>query len=364
MNLHDDFADWYFGDDEKDQTDDPQQDESGLWQPFSELEPCLPSEELDELDRIADDVEIRRLTDMGMLTAQSNYDGQLGKPLSARMVRAWRKRTRPVLDSALKVIENEPAWLRRSRRVGRDFDWLEALNDVYSPASPSSVSKLFPALAITNGLVANSVLGTLDVSDAFLQVAQEHPRLVTFGNQSFFILRCRPGQRDASKLWYQYFTSKLQSAVCATICAEQPCILKCGTDGAVLTHDDDIMFIGAEDWVTTKLIPGLPAEFKLTHCYVKRHEGGSFEFLKRLHVIEPGYISVTLFPEQKHANSLVDKYTKANGKPCKTPCASSSLSSSSDPSQSLSDSLAAEYRSIVGIAMYMSQERFDQGCRV
>ena len=47
------------------------------------------------------------------------------------------------------------------------FNWLEARDDVYSPASSSSVSKLFPALAITNGLVANSVLGTLDVSDAF-----------------------------------------------------------------------------------------------------------------------------------------------------------------------------------------------------
>ena len=95
---------------------------------------------------------------------------------------------------------------------------------------------------------------------------------------------------------------------------------------------------------------------------MKRHEGGSFEFLKRLHVIEPGCSSITIYPEPKHVRSMVDKYTKANGKPpklCKTPCASSSLPSSSDPSQSLSDSLAAEYRSIVGIAMYMSQERFD-----
>ena len=362
LNFQDEFTDWYYGDEGEEETNEMVEDESKLWQPYSELEPCLPSDELDELDRIADEVEIRRLTDMGVLTSQSNYEGQLGKPLSARMVRAWRKKTRPIVDSAGKVVENEPAWLRRSRLVGRDFNWLEARDDVYSPASSSSVSKLFPALAITNGLVANSVLGTLDVSDAFLQVPQAHPRLVTFGNQSFVILRCLPGQRDASKLWYQYFTSKLQSAVGATICTEQPCILKCGADGAVLIHVDDIMFIGTEEWVTTKLIPGLTAEFKLTHCYVKRHEGGSFEFLKRLHVIEPGYSSITIYPEPKHVKGMVDKYTKANGNPpklCKTPCASSSLPSSSDPSQSLSDSLAAEYRSIVGIAMYMSQERFD-----
>lgn len=151
---------------------------------------------------------------------QDNYSGDLGKPLSARKARAWRKKTRPVLDDAGAVVGHEPAWLRRSRLVGRDFNWLEARDDVYSPASSSSVSKWFPALAITSGSFAQPVLGTLDISDAFLQVPQQHPRLVTFGNQSFVILRCLPGQRDASKLWYQHFTSKLQIAVGATICAE------------------------------------------------------------------------------------------------------------------------------------------------
>ena len=354
LNCQDEFADWYFGNDEMNMEDDSiPQDELRLWQPYSELEPVLSTDELDELDRIADDVEIRRLTDMGVLTLQSNYTGELGKPLSARMVRAWRKKTRPVLDDSGTVVDTEPAWLRRSRLVGRDFNWLEARDDVYSPASSSSVSKIFPALAVTNGYIPDAVLGTLDISDAFLQVPQQHPRLVTFGNQSFVILRCLPGQRDASKLWYQHFTSKLQAAVGATIC-EQPCILKCGADGAVL--------IGTESWVTTRLLPGLSSEFKLTHSYVKRVEGGSFEFLKRLHVIEPGYVSKTIYPEPKHVNSMVEKFSKANGKPpklCKTPCSSTLLPASTDPSSLLSEAMAAEYRSIVGIAMYMSQERFD-----
>lgn len=69
---------------------------------------------------------------------------------------------------------------------------------------------------------------------------------------------------------------------------------ECGSDGAVLIHGDDIIFIGIESWVTSKLLPGLASEFKLTQCYVKRHEGGSFEFLKRLHVIDPGYSSITI----------------------------------------------------------------------
>lgn len=54
------------------------------------------------------------------------------------------------------------------------------------------------------------------------------------------------------------------------------------------------LFIGIESWVTSKLLPGLASEFKLTQCYVKRHEGGSFEFLKRLRVIDPGYSSITI----------------------------------------------------------------------
>ena len=173
-------------------------------------------------------------------------------------------------------------------------------------------NRLFSALAITNGWVVNPALGILDVSDAFLQVPQQHPRWVTLGNQSFLMLRCLPGQRDASKLWYRYFTSKLQPAVGAIICAEQPCILKCGPDGALLIHVDDIMFIGPEEWVTTKLIPGLTAEFKLNHCYVKRHEGCSFEFLKRVHVVEPGYSSITIYADPKLVHSMIGKYTEAN----------------------------------------------------
>ena len=59
--------------------------------------------------------------------------------------------------------------------------------------------------------------------------------------------------------------------------------------------------------------------------------------------------------------ALCLRYTAANGKPpklAKTPCVSSP-SYAPDEQQPLSDSLFAEYRSLVGIAMYMAQERFD-----
>ena len=125
---------------------------------------------------------------------------------------------------------------------------------------------------------------------------------------------------------------------------------ECGSDGAVLIHGDDIIFIGIESWVTSKLLPGLASEFKLTQCYVKRHEGGSFEFLKRLHVIDPGYSSITIYPEPKHVTSMVEKFTKANGKPprwCKTPCSSVPIPASEHPSLPLSESMVSEYQLLV-----------------
>lgn len=58
LDCQDEFADWYFGYEEMDQTSEPlPKDELRLWQLFSELEPNLTTDELEELDRIADDVD-------------------------------------------------------------------------------------------------------------------------------------------------------------------------------------------------------------------------------------------------------------------------------------------------------------------
>eukprot|EP00435_Cladocopium_sp_Y103_P056043 s3048_g18.t1 len=108
-------------------------------------------------------------------------------------------------------------------------------------------------------------------------------------------------------------------------------------------------------------IPKLESEFKLTYTIISQQHGGGFEFLKRYREIAPGYTSLTVHPEAKHVRTLFDRYSAANGKApklFKTPCVSSS-SYSPDDSKCLSDFLSAEYRSLVDIAMYMAQERFD-----
>ena len=215
----------YFGNEDT-TDDDPFMDDDCLWQPFSELEPCLDPELLAKIDEYGDKVEIMRLTSMQVLTTPEQYKGECGKPLSAKFVRTWRKKTRKEYDSAGNLVSEGPAWMRRSRLVAREFNWLESREDTFSPATSSAVVKLLPALAMSDGFIPNAVLGTLDISDAFLQVPQSLPRAVTINGCSHNILRCLPGQRDASRLWFNYFVGRVQHHVDAVSCKEQPCILR------------------------------------------------------------------------------------------------------------------------------------------
>lgn len=120
------------------------------------------------------------------------------------MIRTWRKKTKTETDEH-GVATSQLMWMRRSRLVGRDFNFLEYREDVYSPASSASVVKLLPSLALSDGFVKEGVIATLDVSDAFLQVPQPIPRKISLDGCEYIILKCLPGQRDASRLWYWYF---------------------------------------------------------------------------------------------------------------------------------------------------------------
>ena len=337
---------------------------SGVWQPYSEAQPEIHGEQLAVIDIEADKVEIDRLLQMGVITTADKYDGPLDTPLSAKMVRTWRKKQREEKDADGQAVSTT-AWLRRSRLVGRDFNFLEYREDVYSPASSSAVVKLLPCMALTNAMGFDSSIATLDVSDAFLQVPQPIPRKVSLDGAEYVILKCLPGQRDASKLWYAFFIERLRAHMEISICPVQPCIIRCScngrVEGALLLHVDDVLILGREEWIADVLIPSLQKEFKLTYTLVRRHTGGMLEFLKRMHVVEPNYESISVYGEPKHANALIERYTIIEGRPPRvayTPI-SGTLPIPSSDSTLLSPKLAAEYRSMVGIAMYMAQERYD-----
>ena len=335
--------------------------EDDLWQPFSQSEPELDGDRLQKIDDFADSVEIQRLFGMSVLCKHEDFKGELGTHLSAKFVRTWRKKTRVQYDGEGKVVSSEAAWLRRSRLVAREYNWLDVRDDVYSPSSSAAIVKLLPALAMSNSFCDQSILGTLDIGDAFLQVPQSTPRVVRLGTTNYVILKCLPGQRDASKLWHQFFVDKLQKLFGASVCKEQPCVLKVERKVAMVMHVDDILFLGEQSWICETLLLGLESEFWLTSTVVDRQKGGSFEFLKRLHV--PEYAGMTVFSESKRVNTMYERFSKINGKPpklSKTPSAStSSVASDSAQQNMLSDVMATEYRSLVGLAMYVSQQRFD-----
>ena len=336
--------------------------ESDLWQPFSALEPVLDATVMEKIDAYADQVEIERLLAMGVITTKDGFSDELGSQLSAKFVRAWRKKTRKVPNATGNGTTEVQGWLRRSRLVAREYNWLDVREDVYSPSSNSAVVKLLPALTLSDGFRQNCILGTLDIGDAFLQVNQPMPRVVKLGKQDFIILRCLPGQRDASKLWYNHFVQTLKDKFNAEVCIEQPCVLKVTDKAAMVLHVDDVLFMGDEQWIRGTFLPELEKTFRLSSIVISRQTGGSFEFLKRYHVVEPGYEHVTVYPEAKHVCTMFEKYTKANGKApklAKTPCSPSSPPSDAKMDEPLSDQMAEQYRSLVGIAMYVSQERFD-----
>eukprot|EP00435_Cladocopium_sp_Y103_P027254 s2808_g6.t1 len=140
-----------------------------LWRPFSALEPVLDSLQLQAIDEIADKVERQRLRGLGVIISPSEYTGTLGKELSAKMVRTWRKKSRAIQAESGEQIE-VPAWMRRSSMVAREVAFLEQKDDTHSPSSCAAVTKVLPALALSDGFVKDGILATADISDAYLQV--------------------------------------------------------------------------------------------------------------------------------------------------------------------------------------------------
>ena len=171
------FTDWDYDNSMREMS------ENDLWQPFSSLEPMLDSATMEQIDQYADQVEVDRLLEMGVITTHDKFSGDLGTQLSAKFVRSWRKKTRKMTDAEGNVTSEAPGWLRRSRLVAREYNWLDVREDVYSPSSNSAIVKLLPALALTDGFSENCVLGTLDIGDAFLQVNQPMPRVVKLGKK-------------------------------------------------------------------------------------------------------------------------------------------------------------------------------------
>ena len=251
-----------------------------LCRPYNSNEPSLTPEEFEELsslDALADQVEIDRLRDLGVLLPVSAVDGLGAKKLTTRFVRTWRD----------KVISHERCWLRRSRYVAREFSWLSPdRQDLFSPASSAITNRLLPYCFLHRGSInGGQVMAALNIGDAFLTVDQQQPTIVTCElasgeMQEFSLGEVLPGQRDGSLLWYNSLTKFLSDHLQMEALQLYPCLLKSPDSRCLmLLHVDDILVVCDDDFLGNYLLKTLNSKYKVS-TEVLRCFGDSLKFLK------------------------------------------------------------------------------------
>ena len=156
--------------------EEPQGDEA-LW--FRE-QPDLNDEELKELDKIANTLEVERLIKMGVLKKVEEEEGQAHVPkFSTKFVRTWRDKKK-----------GDEMWkYRRTRLVTRKYRWLDgSRDDSFSPTTSAFMLKMLPHLFLSRHKAKDAqsqmALCVADVKDAFLTVPQPTEVLVQFPHDS------------------------------------------------------------------------------------------------------------------------------------------------------------------------------------
>ena len=186
--------------------------------PYTAQEPELTTEEMLNLDIIADRIEVERLKDMGVLIPMNEDNIVEMKSLSTRFVRTWRD----------KIYDNKRVWLRRSRLVAREYSWLSDRSDLFSPAS-NAISGRLLQLMFLRQRDEGYILSAIDVADAFLTVKQLEKTKVTLDSGIFELGKVLPGQRAGSQWWYEDLTSVLCAELQMKQCEEYPNLL-CNDD--------------------------------------------------------------------------------------------------------------------------------------
>eukprot|EP00435_Cladocopium_sp_Y103_P021281 s2767_g5.t1 len=244
---------------------------------------------------IADELEIKRLKDMGSLQRAMRLMKRFQKRLT-RMVRTWHD----------KFIDGVHVWLRRSRYMARELAWLTPdRQDLFSPASSVLTVRLLPTLFMkwkTQGYVLSAV----DIADAFLMVPHQELTVVTCelaaGDTMDFVWgRVLPGQRDGSQLWHESFRAFLGDELQICEFPAYPSLLRTkGDECLLLLHVDDVLRLSKKSFLEETLMPALKAKYKVA-CETISKVGAELTFLKRHHVM----VSQDEMAIQSHPKLLV-----------------------------------------------------------
>ena len=181
------------------------------------------------------------------------------------------------------------------------------------------------------------------MKDAFLQVCQEDPILVTLQGEQFVINRNLPGQRFGAKQWF-LFLDFLQSSMGFEFCAEQPCLART-EEATMLIHVHDILYVGKRDFWRDVFLKKMGEKFSISHDKLTG-TGSSIKFLRR--TITEVEDRIVFSPGTK-VFKVVQAFEEAFGaaRAQKIPCGSSIQLP--DTSQKLDQRDSSNYRSIVGL---------------
>ena len=310
-----------------------------------------PGQPPPEIDHLADMVEEARLSRMGVIRDLHPSESNLSQ-LTTRFVRDWRIKIKKLNGGGEKK-----AWLRRSRMVAREYA-NDKRDDVHSPASGAHCQRLLPLMFLASRGIefqqTETVLGSLDIKDAFLQVDQEKALQIFTATGKYRVLKNLPGQRIGARAWFDFITNYL-SRKGFVFCKENPCLGKYGDKVMILIHVDDVMFFGEKTFVNEKFIPGLKEQFEVSVAMMEA-EGDEFQFLKRTYrLTEEG---LAILPG-RYAEEMIKLYEGRYGKVKvqKVPCGPEILESCG--SELLRGEDAKLYRSFVGMGIYLSLERVD-----
>ncbi|CAE7943570.1 RXLR161 [Symbiodinium sp. KB8] len=217
------------------------------------------------------------------------------KNLTTKFVRTWRSKKRNGVSM----------WYRRARLCAREFRWLDDSKEgLFSPATSTDIVRMIPALYLAWKEMKPDqkfAIISLDVKDAYLEVAQPVPVVSTIQGKSYVFERMVPGQREGSQQWFNHFVAYLSEHFHVEKCKECPAVVRLSSksaDGSAgesqgpgMIHVDDSLLLLPLDWALKCFIPVIQQRFQIT--YEVTHEpGDSFRFLKSLHSITDQGITI------------------------------------------------------------------------
>ena len=315
--------------------------------------PEISPEELAYLDGEAMKTEVEKLTNLGVVKVILEHEMlEDGKFVDLKEVFDWRHR--------------EGQWKRRCRIVAREFKTGPSTDETFSPTSSFAVVRFFLMLHLFYGWK----LASLDISDAYLTVEQQETCYVKISgwikqllglqqNALWQLQKVLPGQRNGAQRWFQDFTHHLQR-LGFKCCVAMPSVLKHATKQiAINVHVDDELIASENEADLMWVIAELKKIYKLqVEGPVPRGMLGAGEelnYLKKTYVFLEG--GVCIKSGSRYIDKLLRLYDGGSKKEKQVP--EHCLLGHPDTSPELDPGGQATFRSGLGIAMYLSQDRLD-----